>query len=240
MRLGPRLAAIARFVPAGARVADIGTDHGELALALLRDVACQVIATDRSPRALAMAAATLRDADRTRFQLRCGDGLHVLAPGEVDTVVLAGMGGGAIVRILDARADLVETLARIVVQPERHWATVRRWIATQRATLVDEVLVRDGARFRLVCAIEPDRRGAHEWCERDLWMGPRLRAQARPVWCEWLRHQLRTMDRALDDAGRANAPAERLRARRAAFADELARVAADGAPPRLPALRSPP
>ncbi len=225
-------------------MADVGTDHGELAAALLhRGTVTHVIATDRSARPLAVAAATLCRAERTRFELRRGDGLRVLAPGEVDTVVLAGMGGGAIVRILDAAPRVVETLARILVQPERHWPTLRQWIATRGATLVDEVLVRDGARFRLVCAIEPDRGSTHEWCERDLWMGPRLRTQAPLVWCEWLRHELRTMDRALADAARAEAPADRLvrvRARRAAFADELARVTADGAAPRLPALRSSP
>lgn len=186
---------------------------------------------------------TLRGADRTRFELRCGDGLCVLAPGEVDTLVLAGLGGGAIVRILDAGSNVVDTLARIVVQPERHWSSVRRWIATRGATLVDELLVRDGARFRLVCAIEPNRRSANDWCERDLWMGPRLRTLAPPLWCEWMRDQLRTLDAALADATRGDAPPERtirVRARRAAFADELARVAARRAAPPLPERRSSP
>jgi tRNA (adenine22-N1)-methyltransferase len=223
--LGPRLETVARFVPARARVADVGTDHGELAAALVQsDAASHVIATDRAAEPLAMAAARLRAVDRTRFQLRLGDGLRVLAPGEVDTVVLAGLGGTSIVRILDAAPDVVDTLVRIVVQPELHWCAVRRWIAKRGATLVDEVLVRDGARFRLVCAIEPNRSSEHAWSEVDLVVGPRLRAAADPMWGAWVRHRLRTLDRALAEAARADVAPDRLhrlRVDRALFTDAL-------------------
>ncbi|HET6582139.1 MAG TPA: class I SAM-dependent methyltransferase, partial [Nannocystaceae bacterium] len=226
--LDARLAAIASCVPPSCRVADIGTDHGRLAAALLaRDADTQVIATDRASAPLARAAKTLARSDAGRFELRLGAGLSVLRPGEVDTVVLAGMGGTTICRLLDDAGEIVRTLARIVVQPQGHWADVRRWIAERRATLVDELLVEDGGRFRLVCALEPGGRDSSSWSELDLSFGPRLRVAAGPVWRAWLRGQACALDRALADAiegGARIADTARVRARRDAIARELARA----------------
>jgi tRNA (adenine22-N1)-methyltransferase len=230
--LGPRLSTIASFVSPDARVADVGTDHGRLAAHLVARGAAFVIATDRSLAALANATSTLAAADGTRFELRCGDGLGVLQPHEVDTVVLAGMGGATIRRLLDAAPVVVAALARLVVQPEGHWLAVRKWIAARGATLIDEVLVRDGARFRLVCAIDPNRRArsrsaALEWSEIDLRLGPLLARRGDPTWRAWIAGQIRALDVALADAAEGGAPADRIapvRARRVLFADALARV----------------
>jgi tRNA A22 N-methylase len=110
------------------------------------------------------------------------------------------------------------------VQPEGHWFAVRQWIAARRATLVDEVLVRDGARFRLVCAIEPNRRAALDWSELDLRVGPLLARRRDPVWSAWMAGLIGALDVALADAHRGAAPPAaiaRVRARRALFADAL-------------------
>jgi tRNA (adenine22-N1)-methyltransferase len=228
VQLGPRLSAIASFVPANARVADVGTDHGRLAAHLVaRGAVRHVIATDCASAPLARATLALGNADRTRFELRRGDGLQVLRPAEVDTVVLAGIGGATIRRLLEAAPEVVDALARLVVQPEGHWLAVRQWIATRRATLVDEVLVEDGPRHRLVCVIEPNRPTTLEWSASDLRVGPLLSRRAEPAWRAWMLAQIRTMDVALADAARGGAPPQRItrvRARRVLFAEALARV----------------
>lgn len=112
--LGPRLADLAALVPAGVATADIGTDHGLLPAALLR--------TRHVPRALGCdrARAPLQAAERRwggTVELRLGEGLDPLAPGEVGCVVLAGFGGRKMVEVLQAErlADL--GIERVVVQP---------------------------------------------------------------------------------------------------------------------------
>jgi tRNA A22 N-methylase len=111
------------------------------------------------------------------------------------------------------------------VQPEGHWLAVRQWIAARKATLVDEVLVHDRARFRLVCAIEPNRPAALAWSELDLRVGPLLGRRRDPVWCAWMAGQIRVLDVALADAARGGVPPERItrvHARRSLLADALA------------------
>jgi len=113
------------------------------------------------------------------------------------------------------------------VQPEGHWLAMRQWIAERRATLVDEVLVADGGRFRLVCAIDPNRRAALGWSEVDLRVGPLLARRRDVVWRAWMAGQIRALDVALAAAVRAGTPPDRIahvRARRVLFADTLAGV----------------
>lgn len=215
MRPDPRLSAIAELVRPGDRIADIGTDHGRLVLDLLeRGVVRHAIAIDRAARPLANAAATLAHRDRTQFELRRGDGLRALRPGEVDTVVLAGMGGGRIARLLDAAPAVVDALARIVLQPERDWIAPRRWIAARRFALVDERLVDDCGRFRLVCALEPGHDDDAPWSADDLEFGRRLRHERNPTWRAWMEAQRCAAAQALAACGEARVErAAHLRAR---------------------------
>ena len=93
MKLSDRLEMIASFVEHGNRLADIGTDHGYVPIYLVQ--------TGRVPSALAMdvrkgpllrAEEHIREAGLSgRIQTRLSDGLKKLAPGEADTVVIAGM-----------------------------------------------------------------------------------------------------------------------------------------------------
>lgn len=77
-------------------LADIGTDHGQLPLMVLKaGLADKVIATDISEGSLAKAE-TYR-----LFDCRLGDGLSVLKYGEADTVVIAGMGARTISKMLE-------------------------------------------------------------------------------------------------------------------------------------------
>ena len=79
------------MIPEGRSVADIGTDHGRLPAWLLRTgKVSHVIATDRAQGPLSGARARLGGLS---VELRLGDGLSVLDPGEVHTAVFAGMGG---------------------------------------------------------------------------------------------------------------------------------------------------
>ncbi len=100
--LRPRLAALAARVPQGARVADIGTDHARLPLWLLqRNVTQSVIAADIADGPLARARALADRVDLSdALVLVKSDGLKALSEDDIDTVVVAGMGGETIADIL--------------------------------------------------------------------------------------------------------------------------------------------
>lgn len=155
MQLGARLRAVADFVPKGSRVADVGTDHGYLALALIQEeIAAYVIASDKNEGPLAAASRSIREAGLTeRIALRLSDGLAKIAQGEVDTACLAGMGGTLMVEILSAAPAVLEGLQTLVLQPQGGAPELRHWLYQNDWHIADETLVlEDGRIYEIIQA----------------------------------------------------------------------------------------
>lgn len=172
--LSARLTQIADFVPIGSVVADIGTDHGFLAIHL--------IDTGRSPRVvgsdintgpyhIARRAILSRGLEK-QIELRLGDGLKVLTLGEVDVVVLAGMGGHTICDVLTAGQPVLAAIKRLVLQPMRDVVLVRRWLWEHGWGLADEELVHEDRHYYVILAAEPGQEKNDD--DFILEVGPRL------------------------------------------------------------------
>lgn len=175
MRLDDRLQALAELVAAGARVADIGTDHGYLALELVESGrAAFVVAGDKNIGPCEAARRTVREAALADglVDVRCGDGLAVLAPGEVDTVCIAGMGGVLMTEILAAHPEVMERLDALILQPMNGAYELREWLYKNGWHIAEERLaIADGRLYAIMRA----ERGAEDVPSRiDLLIGPRL------------------------------------------------------------------
>ena len=172
-----RLVALMRMVPSSAgTIADIGYDHGWVLAELARrrpdrryiGVELQEDAADRfrgqhGPRLAA--AATWPD-------LRVGDGLAALAPGEAQVAILAGLGQGTMLRILRegltvGGADRLGAPGRLVLCPNGIESELRPALRDLSWQVVDECLVREATRFYEVIAAEPERAGGVSAGPRD-------------------------------------------------------------------------
>jgi len=145
MTLSPRLAAIARLIPPGSRVCDVGTDHGRLPVWLAERQICPfIIATDLNPGPLESAKQTALQAGLHRgIAFRLANGLGAVAPQEVDTVVIAGMGGETILGILADAPWLRAPGYRLILQPQSKVpelidALARRGYRVQNQHLVED------------------------------------------------------------------------------------------------------
>jgi tRNA (adenine22-N1)-methyltransferase len=107
---------VAQLVPAGRSVADVGTGDGKLA-AWLFAAGHRVIATENKPGPRLEA---LRLLGPLGIECRLGEGLEPILPGEVEVVVIAGLGGGSIQRILAGSPDVVASLEALILQPMQH------------------------------------------------------------------------------------------------------------------------
>jgi tRNA (adenine22-N1)-methyltransferase len=125
-RLSARLRAVLDLIPARGSVADVGSGHGRLAAALAW-TGRRVIATERTPSTV---GGLRRDLSRlgTVLPVRMGEGLQAMQPGEVDTVVIAGLGGRSVLRILEQGEWLPR---RLVLQPMQDQEMVAEWIAAR-------------------------------------------------------------------------------------------------------------
>lgn len=154
MELTERLRQIASLVPRGAVVADIGTDHALLPVYLVREDVCpKVIATEVKEGPLRLAGANLASfSRRDRIELRRGDGLTVLWPGEADAVVLAGMGGATMRAILAGVPAVLAAGPLLILQPMNGVRALRTWLYEQGWHLVTEKLVAERGRFYVIMA----------------------------------------------------------------------------------------
>ena len=157
MELGGRLRAIAAQVGSFQRMADIGTDHAFLPVWLIQNNRITfAVAGDVQPGPLEAAKRSVREAGlEPAIAVRLGNGLQVVAPGEVDVVVIAGMGGPTIREILESSPTVVSKLSRIVCQPMIGAAILREWFLTNGWKIIDEDLVMEDGRLYEIIVAEP-------------------------------------------------------------------------------------
>ena len=182
IKLSQRLQALAQFVPQGAQVADIGTDHGFLPCYLVQcGQADRVIACDINEHPLAVAQKNIADSQvGEKVLTRLGNGLQVIAPGEVNVVTIAGMGGALMVEILNDAPQVVDRLQRIILQPNIGAEVVRIWAEKNRWHIAAEDLVRENERFSVILVLEPGR-SLQPMSAVELYLGPKLLADQHPL-----------------------------------------------------------
>ena len=142
--LPPRLRLIADWVPEGAYLADVGTDHGYLPTwLLLRGSIRGAIASDlrKGPLERAKAAGALYGVERIDYRL-C-DGLSGIRRTEVDTVVIAGMGGETMLSVLKGAPWTADGQHTLLLQPQTHEELVRAYLANNGFMITREALVQD-------------------------------------------------------------------------------------------------
>ena len=148
--LDARLAAAAAYVRPGSTVADIGCDHGKLSAWLAGSRRCPLVfACDLREGPLQKARETCATwADRVVFRL--GSGLKVLAPGEAQDIVIAGMGAETIMEILDAAPWVFDGRYNLILVPATKHSLLRRWLARRGFALQSETLCTAAGRWYAV------------------------------------------------------------------------------------------
>lgn len=185
IKLSNRLQAVARQIPAGLRVADVGTDHGYLPVYLVvNDIAPKVIASDRGKRPLDSARQLISLLSlENQIDVRLGDGLSVLQSDEAEVICLAGMGGVAIKEIISAGLPLAQAAKRLVLQPQRNVPAVRRFLVANGFKIVAEDLAEDDGFYYEIIAVEP---GLMELTEQEADFGPLLLRDGHPLFKDFL------------------------------------------------------
>ncbi|KIL41794.1 SAM-dependent methyltransferase [Gordoniibacillus kamchatkensis] len=156
IKLSKRLQQIADLVPNGARLADIGSDHALLPVHLAeRGMIAFAVAGEVNEGPLRAASKQVCEAGLTeRIDVRLGDGLAVIRPGEVDVITIAGMGGALIVSILSAGLPKLEGVRTLILQPNVGEEAVRRWLVDHGWFLAKEhILEEDGKIYEILTAM---------------------------------------------------------------------------------------
>lgn len=209
--LDPRLEAAASFVEPGAVVADVGTDHAYLPLYLLETGAAHfAVASDINRGPLERAkqnAARAGMTSRMRFVLT--DGLRDLDPGRdgVDHIMICGMGGELIARIIGDSDYVKKPGVRLILGPMSSPEELRKYLAGAGFRILDERLAESGGkRYAVILSVYDGTVRTFTPCE--MLLGRANIARNEPLFRDFAREWLERVNTRIEGRRRGGLPVE--------------------------------
>ena len=165
--------AVASMVTAGYTLCDVGTDHGYVPIALVQgNIIQKAIAVDINKGPLERANEHIRANGLTeKITTRLSNGLEAIHDGEVDSIVIAGMGGELVIHILTAGETVCRSAKELILQPQSEVSKVREYVRNTGYKIVDEDMILEDGKyypmFQTVCRVRTIPHGTI-WTRRRL------------------------------------------------------------------------
>lgn len=221
MELSLRLSAIAELVTEGNRLVDVGCDHGYLPVYLVEKKKIPgAVAADVGKGPLSRAEEHIRQSGlETYIETRLSNGLQEIKKGEGDTLVIAGMGGPLMERILSEGRRTLAGFQELILQPQSDVPHVRRYLFMNGFRITEErVVLEDGKFYFIVKAIPAAGNNSRipevPWTEEEFLFGKSLLENRNPILKKYLQRELMIRDRILDRIAGADMPGEKAGTRR--------------------------
>ena len=158
MELSLRLKTIASMVDKCEAVAEIGTDHGYIPIYLIKNNICNTaIASDINLGPIEKAELNISlENFSEKIECRLGGGLTTIKPKEVNSAIIAGMGGNLIRDIILESEEVFKNLDSAILQPVQNPEVLRRFIYEHGYCIVDEELCFDQNKFYEIIKVSYD------------------------------------------------------------------------------------
>lgn len=176
-KLSKRLETVASYVPTGAILADIGSDHAYLPCYLAHQGIIQyAIAGEVVKGPYESAERQVREEGLTnKIEVRLADGLAAVNEDDhVNTVTICGMGGPLIVSILEKNPESLKHVTRLILQPNIHAKVIREWAMRNGWAIHEETILEEDRKIYEVLVLQ---RGEMQLTEVEILLGKQLLAQ---------------------------------------------------------------
>ena len=187
--LSMRLERVAAHVPMGARLADIGSDHAYLPVALMRrGVIEAAVAGEVASTPFHAAQRTVRDNGLEKHvTVRLADGLAAIEPADAITAIsVCGMGGETIRDILDSGKAHLSGRERLILQPNGGEQPLRYWLMSNGYRILSEELLHENRFYYEI--IMAERAEPVVYSAEELYFGPmHLQARSPAFLAKWQR-----------------------------------------------------
>lgn len=194
MELSKRLKRIAEHVDKCESVADIGTDHGYIPIYLVKEGICEkAIASDINKGPIEKAKVNVAfEGVSNKVKCLLGPGLNPLKVGEVNGVILAGMGGNLTRDILLADMEKVKKYDFIILQPAQNPEVLREFLYKNDYEIIDEDLIKDEGRFYELFKVKYNENSEKLVFEDELEyeVSPLLREKNHPLFKEFIEEKI--------------------------------------------------
>lgn len=201
IKLSKRMQALADMVTDGNRLADIGTDHGFLPIYLIQQKKIPTaIAMDINRGPLQRAREHIeKEGLSSVIQTRQSDGLQALSEGEADTILIAGMGGGIILHILQANLNKAQGVKEMILQPQSEISMVRGFLMEHHFQFLQEDMILEEGKYYPMMRVRYDSRMVESMNECQLRYGRLLLEQRHPVLQKYLMQEAQVQQKILNN-----------------------------------------
>lgn len=203
IKLSQRLQAIANFVPQNARLADIGSDHAFLPTYLVQQKKINyAVAGEVVQGPFEIAKRHVEEADlHNEIYVRKANGLAAINEQDgIDTIVIAGMGGILITEILSKDRPLLNGVSRLILQPNNHEDTLRRWLLAHDFVISHESILLEAGKFYEIIVAVPEKQHPElltELSVTEYLFGPILLTKKTEFFRQKWEKELRTLNKIL-------------------------------------------
>lgn len=167
MEISNRLKTIAGMVSRNSVACDVGTDHGYLAIYLVKqDICKRVIAMDVAKGPLSKAQNNILAYNcNGQIETRLSDGLEKMKPGEADTVIMAGMGGMLINTLLEKGKEVLTTVNELILSPHTDVELVRRYLLANGYLIQEEKMLVDEEKYYVIIKAVHGQDPSYDTCQ---------------------------------------------------------------------------
>ena len=182
--ISKRLELVASFVPQGAILLDVGSDHAYLPIELVERghiegaIAGEVVEGPYQSAVKNVEAHGLKET----IQVRLANGLAAFEEADqVSVITIAGMGGRLIARILEEGLDKLANVERLILQPNNREDDLRIWLQENGFQIVAESILEEAGKFYEILVVET---GQMKLSASDVRFGPFLSKELNPVFVQ--------------------------------------------------------
>ncbi len=182
--ISKRLELVASFVPQGAILLDVGSDHAYLPIELVKKgqikgaIAGEVVEGPYQSAVKNVEAHGLKE----KIQVRLANGLAAFEEADqVSVITIAGMGGRLIARILEEGLDKLANVERLILQPNNREDDLRIWLQDNDFQIVAESILEEAGKFYEILVVEA---GQMKLSASDVRFGPFLSKEVSPVFVQ--------------------------------------------------------
>lgn len=211
IQISRRLQSVAAFVQEGKRLADVGCDHGYIPIYLLQKKKIEkAIAMDINQGPLMRAKEHIQEWGLENYiDTRLSDGVKALKPNEVQSVVIAGMGGPLMEKILTEGNEVLQTVTELVLQPQSEIGHFRRFLIENGYEIThEEMILEDGKYYPIMRAVHGK---AKEQTEAEYLYGKKLLQNRNPVLKEFLDREQVKAEELLEKLKNSQTPSAKAR-----------------------------
>ena len=195
--ISKRLELVASFVPQGAILLDVGSDHAYLPIELIERgkiesaIAGEVVEGPYQSAVKNVEAHGLKE----KIQVRLANGLAAFEEGDqVSVITIAGMGGRLIARILEEGLEKLSNVRRLILQPNNREDDLRIWLQDNGFQIVAESILEEAGKFYEILVVEA---GQMKLSDIDIRFGPFLSKGVSPVFVKKWQKEAAKLDFAL-------------------------------------------